>query len=117
MDIDWYLRDESSDERALIIQLAHEYIMSIIPNCRVQRKYGLPFYVYRKDLCYMHFLRDRPYISFMQGRFMQDTPMLEKGGKNLFGRYYILKEEDIYATSFTEFLIEAIDIQDRLFKK
>lgn len=65
----------------------------------------------------MNFHREHPYISFLQGRNMMDSELLEKTGKSQYAKYYIHTEKDIFATYFTELLMEAITIQDQLYRK
>lgn len=117
MNIDWYLNEAHSESRARLVQLTHEFIVSIVPDCRVQRKYKIPFYAYRKDLCYMNFLRKKPYISFLEGHSMRDSTFLKKTKKSKYAKYYIREEKDIYTSCFAEFIMEAMTIQDQLFKK
>ncbi|MFT6808716.1 MAG: hypothetical protein ACJA01_001947 [Saprospiraceae bacterium] len=117
MNIDWYICQATTEKQAILSQLTHELIIYTLPNFLVRRKYKIPFYAYRKDLCYMNFHRKHPYISFLQGHSMQDSTVLEKTTKSQYAKYYIREEKDIYASCFAEFIMEAITIQDQLFKK
>lgn len=118
MNIDWYLTEAKSELQMALAEATHDLIISVVPNAIVQRKWKIPVFHYLKDLCYMNYMNeDQLYIGFVNGDLMVPHQLLRREKTKYTGKYYISEESDIWADVFTQFLIEAIDIQENRYKK
>ncbi|MEL6390662.1 MAG: DUF1801 domain-containing protein [Bacteroidota bacterium] len=116
LDIDWYLARASTETQVILTESCHHLLMSIIPRCKIQRKWSLPFYTYLKDLCYINYYKDHLYLSFLQGQDIVH-PLVEKESTKRFGKFYVTKQQDIDGDALPEIILQAIALQEHRYRK
>ena len=115
--ISWYIDRGVSSRQEQLLYLADEVILSLVTDCLRSVKWQVPFYTYRKDLCYLNCYQDHIYVGMIQGRQLTDHIRLVKAGTKMIGKYYVKTEKDINDQAFSEILLEAIALQDMLYRK
>lgn len=106
------------DENVIdLIIKTNDAILSLIPHCTTSTKWKVPFYTYHKNLSYINRTKDFIYIGYMQGQLMNDHELLDKSGTTTIAKYYIHNENDLRENGFFEILLDAVALQDRMFRK
>lgn len=90
-----------------------DYILSLDDNINHVKKYGMPFFTYKKKmLCYFWFDKKTglPYIGIADG-FKIDHPSLEQGNRSRMKIFRIDPKEDLPINTLNEVFELAINLQ------
>ncbi len=112
MFFDHFLEPLTSHQQHLII-MAHDTLLQYLPEVRFSMKWGVPFYEYLGNLCYLNKHQASIYIGFYRGQELPHQPLLIKKDLKLVAKYYIHSTADLTNDAFNLILFDAVMLNER----
>jgi len=118
MTIQDYIYDTEDLHLQRLLEQTHYLLLDLLPEMQTAIKWRVPYYTYKKPLCYLNTRKDHIYISFLQGTHLSNVQGLLKSKNHKLIRYIdIYTEEDIYKEALAEVILEAAEVNDHGWKK
>lgn len=113
--IEEYLDTLPSSQREIVEEL-DRVILNSSDKLIFKFSYGLPFYEYIKNLCYINCKKDGIVnLCFWNGKYMNDIPGLEFEGRVMIKAFTYRRIEDINEEVLVFALQEALRIQHEIY--
>ena len=101
-----------------LIELTHGVILNLSDKIEFKISYNVPFYKFYKSLCYINQAKKGIYVGFMKGKELSNEKgYLSMGKRKSIAIYQIFEVEDVLKPEFTEILMEAMILNEYLYKK
>ncbi|OFZ12808.1 MAG: hypothetical protein A3D92_00750 [Bacteroidetes bacterium RIFCSPHIGHO2_02_FULL_44_7] len=89
MTLERYFERQSADHSALLRQV-HQLILDQHPGIQALIKYGIPFYVLRKNLCYLCIQKNKVILGIVEGHRLHSVySLLDFTGRTQIGHLAI----------------------------
>jgi len=111
MLVEDFIADLDEVNRDLCFQL-HDFLVQSVPNVNYCIKWGVPFYYYYGNLCYINPKKHYLILGFYQGAKLANQSGILKGQGALVRHVIIKSLEDIYRASLLEVVQEAIILDE-----
>lgn len=108
-----FILDYHDKEIKELMQLTHQLLLDSIPQIQYSIKWKVPFYSYKKPLC---FLNPKPkflILGLMDGHLLSDPKGLLVGEQKLLRHYIIRNVDDIFKEEWLELLMELVILNEK----
>lgn len=113
--IEEYLDTLPISQREIVEEL-NRIILNSTDKLKFKFSYGIPFYEYIKNLCYINCKKSGIVnLAFWNGKYLNDIPGLEFEGRVMIKAFTFHLVEEIAEDILNLALQEAIDIQNRIY--
>ncbi|PKL79713.1 MAG: hypothetical protein CVV25_06900 [Ignavibacteriae bacterium HGW-Ignavibacteriae-4] len=110
-----YLETLPINQREIVEEL-DRYVLNSSDKISFKFSYGLPFYEYIKNVCYINCKKNGVVnLGFWNGKFLKDIPGLEFEGRVMIKAFTYRILEDINEEVLVYSLHEALRLQDEMY--
>lgn len=82
--------DKKEERHHDVLRIVHDQFLASHPGIRLERKWGLPVFMLRKNIAYLDVQKGRPLLGIM---YAKDIPamknLLEIGNRKQVGHFYL----------------------------
>lgn len=94
------------------LRLVKDLVMNAHPGIRLVKKYTLPFFQLKKDICYLDIQKGKPILGIVQGIHIDSIrELLDFKGRKFVGHYSLLDLNEVRLNDL-QFIIDEIIIHD-----
>ncbi len=108
LDVEEFIDSYQNDTLKELMWHTHQLLLDNIPNVSYSIKYKVPFYQYKKAICYINPQQNYIILGFVKGRQLSNHHQKLVGEQKMVRHYLIKEEKDIYDSSLLEIINEAL---------
>lgn len=107
MQVELFIAEIADEQIQVTTQVAHDFILDLLPHAQASIKYDIPFYSIHKNICYLNPQKDHLVLGFYAGVHLSNAQGILQGDGKQVRHIYLYTPEDVLREAVAEVLLEA----------
>lgn len=108
-----FILDYPDEKIRELMQLTHQLLLDSVPQIQYDIKWKVPFYSYKKPLCFFNPKPKFLILGLMGGHLLSDPHRLLVGEQKLLRHYIVRNVDDVFKEEWLELLMELVILNEK----